>query len=318
MTDTKNDFDSPWKQILEDYFTEFVTFFFPSIHQNIDWEKGYEFLDTELQKVVHDAELGKRYADRLVKVWKQDGEECWVLIHIEVQQGREAQFSERMYVYNYRLRDRYDRPIVSLAILTDENQTWRPHTFESGLWGCEVNFRFPIVKLIDYGKDWQALEESRNPFSTVVMAHLKALETRNNSEKRQDWKFRLSRRLYEKSYDRQDILNLFRFIDWIIRLPEDLEIRFREALETFEQEREMPYITSIERLAKQEGRQEGLREGLLSGIELALKLKFGEDKLTNLFSEISEIEEVELLRSIQAQIVQAQTLEELRNIYNSP
>ncbi len=34
----------------------------------------------------------------------------------------------------------------------------------------------------------------------------------------------------------------------------------------------MLYITSIERIAKQERMQEGLREDLLSGIELALAL----------------------------------------------
>jgi hypothetical protein len=31
-----------------------------------------------------------------------------------------------MYVYNYRLFDRYDRPVVSLAVLADASPTWRP------------------------------------------------------------------------------------------------------------------------------------------------------------------------------------------------
>jgi hypothetical protein len=40
--------------------------------------------------VVRDAELGRRLADKLVKVWRRDGEEVWVLIHIEVQGQVEA------------------------------------------------------------------------------------------------------------------------------------------------------------------------------------------------------------------------------------
>jgi hypothetical protein len=39
------DFDSPWKEALERYFPEFLAFFFPAAHADIDWRRGYEFLD---------------------------------------------------------------------------------------------------------------------------------------------------------------------------------------------------------------------------------------------------------------------------------
>jgi hypothetical protein len=55
-----------------------------------------------------------------------------------------------MFVYNYRIRDCYDKQIVSLAILGDDRANWRPQTFRDELWGCEVTFRFPMVKLLDY------------------------------------------------------------------------------------------------------------------------------------------------------------------------
>jgi hypothetical protein len=100
--------------------------------------------------VVRDAELGKRLADKLVKVWKRSGEETWVLIHAEIQNQEESDFSKRIFVYYYRLLDKYDRPIVSLAILGDERSTWRPQPYQAELWGCEVNFRFPIVKLVNW------------------------------------------------------------------------------------------------------------------------------------------------------------------------
>jgi hypothetical protein len=68
MTEERAEFDAPWKEILEAYFTDFLAFFFPNIHADIDWSRGYTFLDTELQQIVRDAELGKRLADKLVKV----------------------------------------------------------------------------------------------------------------------------------------------------------------------------------------------------------------------------------------------------------
>jgi len=189
MIQQRADFDSPWKEVLEVYFRDFLAFFFPKINSEVDWSQGYEFLDTELQQVVRDAELGKRFADKLVKVWRLEGEELWVLIHIEIQQSPETDFAERMFVYNYRLRDRYARPVVSLAVLADERPGWRPQAFHSELWGCEIRFRFPIAKLLDYGQQWQTLEDSSNPFAIVVMAHLKALETRSDQLQRQEWKF---------------------------------------------------------------------------------------------------------------------------------
>ena len=61
--------------------------------------RGYEFLDKELQKAMLDVEIGCRYT---VKVWRKDGQESWVIVHIEVQSQVDASFSERMFVYHYR------------------------------------------------------------------------------------------------------------------------------------------------------------------------------------------------------------------------
>ena len=78
------DYDSPWKTVLERYFAEFLAFFFPEAHAGIDWTQGYTLLDKELQKVVRDAKLGRRWADSLVRVTGADGQEDWVLVHVEV------------------------------------------------------------------------------------------------------------------------------------------------------------------------------------------------------------------------------------------
>lgn len=58
MVEQRSDYDSPWKEILEAYFRDFMQFFFPQIETEIAWERGYEFLDKELQQVVRDAEVG--------------------------------------------------------------------------------------------------------------------------------------------------------------------------------------------------------------------------------------------------------------------
>ncbi len=37
------DCDSPWKNVLERYFPEFLAFFFPAAYAGIDWSQGYTF-----------------------------------------------------------------------------------------------------------------------------------------------------------------------------------------------------------------------------------------------------------------------------------
>jgi len=95
--------------------------------------------------------------------------------------------------------------------------------------------------------------------------------------------------LYERGYKQRDVRNLFRFIDWLMRLPEELENEFWQEIRQYEEVKRMPYITSVERRA--------IRKGLEEAIELGLDLKFGEEGL-KLMSEIQEIEDIEMLKSI--------------------
>jgi predicted transposase/invertase (TIGR01784 family) len=58
-------------------------------------------------------------------------------------------------------------------------------------------------------------------------------------------------------YERQDIINLFKFVDWVLELPEDLKRSFRDELAEYERENQMPYVTSIERMAEAKGEAKG-------------------------------------------------------------
>jgi hypothetical protein len=160
---------------------------------------------------------------------------------------------------------------VSLAILGDDSPGWRPETYHQGLWGCQVGFQFPVIKLHDYREQWALLEASANPFAIVVMAHLQTRATRTAPEDRLHGKMRLVRHLYGRGYRREDVLELFRFIDWVMALPADLERRFRDELTRFEAETHMPYITSIERM----GIEKGIHQGETLVLRRQLTRRFG-------------------------------------------
>jgi hypothetical protein len=280
----RHDYDSPWKEILSDYFQEFLQFFFPVVSQEIEWRRGYELLDKELRKIARDAEVGVRVADQLVKVWQKNGEETWVLIHIEVQAQQQAEFAQRMYVYDYRIYDRYHRPVANFAVLADDNLTWRPSEYLRELWGSSSTFRFPVVKILDYRDQWDRLEASNNPFAIVAQAHLKTIETQQDDRNRSRWKVTLAKELYKRGFSKADIVKLYRFIDWLMILPEELERQCFEELRHVEEEYRMPYITTAERIGREKGLKEGRKEGKLIGeilfAQRVLKLTiYDEDEL---------------------------------------
>jgi hypothetical protein len=80
------------------------------------------------------------------------------------------------------------------------------------------------------------------------MTHLKTQETKGDANSRKTWKFTLVKRLYELGYSRSDVLNLFKFIDWAMILPEELKKAFWEDLRIYEEERQMAYVTSVEEI----------------------------------------------------------------------
>ena len=67
--------------------------------------------------------------------------------------------------------------------------------------------------------------------------------------------------LYERGFDREDIRRLFRLIDWLMDLPDELSEQFWDEIAQFEKERNMPYITSVEQI----GEKRGLSKGELIG-----------------------------------------------------
>lgn len=91
------DYDSPWKEALEQFLPQCLALFLPQVHADIDWSLSVDFLETELQQITPAAAVGRRVVDKLVRVRRRDGAEATVLIHLEVQNQEERDFARRMY-----------------------------------------------------------------------------------------------------------------------------------------------------------------------------------------------------------------------------
>lgn len=270
-----DDYDTPWKDAVTRYFPEFMAFYFPQAHAAIDWACPHVFLDQELAQVARDAVLGRRLADKLVRVGLRAGGEQWVLVHIEIQAQRDRRLAERIFTYNYRVFDRYRRPVASLVLLADRSAAWRPDAFGYRVLGCEMRLQFPIVKLRDYAAGIDALLAQDNPFALLTAAHLLTQQTGKAPQRRQQQKQRLVKLLLRRDWERQAIMDLLFVLDWIMRLPAELEAELWRDVKKQEGVAIMPYMLSIERIIRKEsrkqGREEGRQEGRKNGLEEGLQ-----------------------------------------------
>jgi hypothetical protein len=311
-----DDYDSPWKEGMELYFKELMQFFFPDIAREIAWDKGYQFLDKELQQVVRDAEIGRKHADKLVRVWSLQNEPFHVMIHIEVQSDKDRDFPRRMYIYNYRIFDKSYRPVTSLAILADEVSSWRPDAYTSEQWGCEIHFKFPMIKLMDYADKIDALLDQTNPFAIITAAHLKTKATKDNPQERYTWKWTITRALYEKGFSSKDILALYRLVDWLMMLPDDLTNQFTQNLIAYEEENKMPYVTSAERIGIEKGLTEGMDKGkLLYAREMlleALDEKFSNETPADIKQQIQALNNKIMLKKLHRSAIRSKDIEDFR------
>jgi len=166
-----------------------------------------------------------------------------------------------------------------------------------------------LLKLLDYRDRTADLETSTNPFALVVLAHLAAIATRRDPAARLEHKIGLTRRLYRQGLERDDILSLYAFIDWVLALPDALEEDYHRCIQAIEEAEHMQYVTTAERIGIQKGRQEGRQEGEAAMLLRQIARKFGPP--TETVRERIERADPETLVEWPDRILTAQTLDEV-------
>lgn len=173
-----SDFDSPWKEAISASFQPFMALFFPAVPDPIDWRRSHECLDAELQRITGDSDLGRRDADRVVKVYRLGGQEVWLLIPIEGQGRADARFQARMFQYDSRIYDRYgEMEILSLAVVTNERVGADLGVYRREGDGYGLRFRFRVGGMRDWREEALVAQAATNPFAVVALARIAAADS---------------------------------------------------------------------------------------------------------------------------------------------
>ncbi len=315
--------DVLWKGIIEDFFNEFLEYFFPKYIKQIDFEAGYEFLDKELQKISPQSKESRRFVDLLAKVYLKNGKENWILIHIEVQGYPDTNFENRMFIYQYRIYDRFQIHPAALAIFSDDDLNFHPKKYSQSIFGTKIQYQFPTYKLSD--KKLEEFENFQNPFSIIMETAWWGLKKNKLTQKQLfSKKIHLYRKLLLLGFSGEKIHHLLSFIKYYTPFDKsEINIKFEEEisiiskntdnmgiqerlLQAFKDDGILEGMAEGEAKGKAEGMAEGKAEGMAEGkakgkaegIGLSLKIidLLKEGKSVHQISKQLEIEKNEVLK----------------------
>src|SRR5690606_1316575 len=254
--------DSLWKGIIEDLLLDFLTFFYPD--QIFNLEKGYDFLDKELEELfpLIDSEHKIRRVDKLIKLFDTTGQERWILIHIEVQGYSDQNLPSRMFHYFYRILDRYKMPVTTLVILTDPDPRYNPSEFKYSVVDSNLLYQYRTYKVIEQSQS--ELEQSDNPFASVILTTLTALKMNKMDDiGGLELKTALVRKLLQKGFPKSTIRSLLNFVRFYTRSSTEkmnflFENRVKELTSNYE-------TMGVEEMIIQQAEEKGIEKGIEKG-----------------------------------------------------
>ena len=163
------DHDRLFKELLANFFTEFVDLFLPDVSAFLDKDVAVIPLDKE---VFTDITLGERHEVDLVMKVKFRGEDAFFLVHVENQAKAQADFPKRMFRYFARLTEKYDLPVYPVVIFSYDAPTrLEPRQFRVEFPGKTVlRFEYAVIQLNRLS--WRLFARLDNPIAGALMAKM--------------------------------------------------------------------------------------------------------------------------------------------------
>jgi hypothetical protein len=273
--------------ILEEVFADLLRFVFPDADQVYDIERGFEYLDKELAEIhpQPDEEKDTRFADKLVKVFHRDGEEEWVLLHIQIQgdTSKRLEFSQRMFEYFYRIRDGHRKPVSAIAIFTGHEGKDMPGRYTYEYRGTRLTYEYLTLSILDFSDE--ELDKSDNPFAQVVLAaKTSLLEGKIPEDDLLELKLLIANRLQKKGFGKVKTLAILNFLrNYVLFDNSEMNRKFDQRFKLNDKYNVMNTVEYIKMEAKEEFLAEGRIEGLTSAVNnMIATTEFSDEMIASL------------------------------------
>lgn len=300
--------DQLLKELLRQFLPGFMRLFFPDAAAQIAWERGVTFRDKELFTDFPEGKL--READLVAEVFTLVGTPELILVHIEVQGQRKADFSARMWEYFALIRLRTGLPVFPLVLHLSpgDGGITREEYTEDLLGERLLTFRYGAVNLPELSAD-DYLNETE-PVGWALASGM-----RPGSAGRARLKFETLRRIAQSSVDDARTGLLGTVIETLLPLNRrsDRE-RFAELLASEPSGAEVRQVYNI---FEERGEQRGIIRGQQVFLTRMLRTKFGELS-ADVEARVAAISKQADLERLADKLLTAQSLEELGLLPGQP
>jgi Domain of unknown function (DUF4351) len=163
------DHDHVFKELLGEFFPEFIDLFFPQVSEYLDRQS----IEYQPQEIFADLTEGDTYeADVVVKA-RFLGQDSFFIIHLEHQGIFGRDFDKRMFNYFAQLHRIYQLPVYPIVIFSHRSPREdgdRTYKVEFPDWEV-LRFNYRAIRLNHL--NWQEYAQLRNPVASALMAKMK-------------------------------------------------------------------------------------------------------------------------------------------------
>lgn len=263
----------PWQAVIEACLSEFMQFFFPLAHAEINWEQPVRFLDQDLTGIQQQLPLKQRPLQCLAQVSLQTGQLCQIYILVAWQ--AETALARHMAQVQSCTSLGAGGPAACFALMGQAGQG-PPSAFTWSCLGSHLAYYYTCHYFSDFAGQESSLRDNDNAFALLTLANLIKHATLHDMAERYAQKWRLIQSMFERGWTRERIILLFLALDWSLPLPLRWSQQLWRNIEHFEEQQIMRYVSSVERFVRERERQQGIVQGESNMLRRMLTQRFGE------------------------------------------
>ena len=245
--------DQFFKELIHEFFDEFLEAFFPDVHHHIDFSS----IKPLSEEVFTDLLKGKsRRADIVVEA-KLKGTDTLLIIHVEPQSYTETNFHERMFHYFSLLYNKYRKPILPIAVFSYDEKHDEQSEFTIGFPFFHVlTFNFLMLELRKL--NWRDYIKSDNPAAAALLSKM-GYTKKERVQVRKEFLRMIAR--MEINPARARLINDF-FEKYLLLNKEEEEELMKEINELENAEEILKLPNSWEERGIEKGIEKGIEEGI--------------------------------------------------------
>ncbi|WP_342514443.1 DUF4351 domain-containing protein [Sporosarcina sp. FSL K6-1522] len=246
--------DQIFKELIHNFFIEFLDVFFPEVHAGIDF-KSIKPLSEELYTDLIKGE--NRRVDIIIEA-KLKGTDTLIIVHVEPQSTYQEDFHKRMYLYFSLLYNKYRKSILPIAIFSYDGKhtEYDQFTMEFSFFHV-LTFNFLMLELKK--KNWRDYTKSDNPVAAALFGKMGY-----RKEDKVQIKLEFLKMLVRMQLDPARTRFVNDFFEQYLKLDDEEEEELMQEVIRLESEGEIKF-TQLPNYWEERGIRKGIEQGIVEG-----------------------------------------------------